>query len=95
MIKYIQQRTNASIIVIGDFGYLEDRDDRKQEAAAICNVDYIKLSDLQHEEYHVGLNSVVLDHAGNKHVVEHAGVAKHPNDEAMKIISDRFMKIIQ
>ena len=81
--------------MIGDFWYLDGRDDGKQEAAAICNVDYIKLSDLQHEEYHVGLNSVVLDHAANKHVVEYAGVAKHPNDEAMKIISDRVMKIIQ
>ena len=93
LIKYIQQRTNAKIIVIGDFWYLEGRDYGKKEAAALCEVDYINIEDLQNEKYYVGMNSTVLDHVGNKHVVEHDGVAKHPNDEAMRIIAERVIEV--
>lgn len=91
MIRYIQSRaTKAKIIVIGDFWDENQKDLMKREACENCGVDFVSLDSIKDQEkYMCGSGTAVMDENGEKHIVEHDGVARHPNDEGMKKIAEK------
>lgn len=96
LISHIQEESpSAEVIVIGDFWENENRDEMKKEATEKCGVKYISLIEIKDKkEYQCGIGTAVFDEKGNEHIVEHAGVAAHPNDKAMKYIADRIIENI-
>lgn len=96
MINHIKEKSpSAEVIVIGDFWENENRDEMKREAAEKCSVKYISLNEIKDKkEYEVGIGTEVFGEDGEAHIVEHTGVAAHPNDEAMKYIAERIIENI-
>jgi len=95
LIEHIRQKTNgkAQIIVIGDFW--KDYPTRA-EAAKKCGVDYVPLDETFNDpKYRSKIGAVVFDAEGNRHIVNHAGVAKHPGDEGMAFIADKVLKAVK
>lgn len=85
----------AKIIVIDAFWRRQDSDVREL-AAKKSDVDFIDLTDIgAREEYECGIGTFVDDWDGGKFKVEHQGVAKHPNDRAMRVIADRVIEKIR
>jgi uncharacterized coiled-coil protein SlyX len=86
---------NAKIISIGNFWENNDIDNIKIEVSQKLDVLYADLSEIQNNQnYQVGLGSTVYDSDGNPHIIEHEGVARHPNDLGMKYISDDIMSLV-
>ena len=93
LLDYLKSRCpKAKIIVIGDF-WLNDglRNDMKYRACSDTSCVFIDLSAISgKEEYKCGMNTSVYDNIGQVHLVQHAGVAEHPNDKAMKFIAEKI-----
>ena len=86
---------NARIIVIDDFWNGEKSEIKRNvcEKKGIC---FIDLSDLRgKEEYMVGIGTAVEGNDGIEHIVEHSGVAVHPNDNAMLTIAERIIDEVE
>ena len=96
LINHIKEKCpSAEIIVIGDFWESENRDDMKKKAAEKCGVKYISLNEIKdNNEYQCGMGTEVYGEDGKAHIVEHSGVAAHPNDKAMKFIADKIIENI-
>ncbi len=96
LIEYIIKRSpDAQIIVIGDFWNKDSRDEIKKEVSKDLDVAFVSLSEIKdNQNYMVGLGATVVDSFGEKHVIEHSGVAKHPGDRAMNYIADRITESI-
>lgn len=86
LIKYIKVKApNAKILLVGEFWKDDEIDAAKRYAAELCKIDFIDLSRIQNlDEYKAGIGAVVFDKNGDKHIIEHKGVAEHPNDKGMK-----------
>ena len=86
LIRYVQKcAPDAQILVIGDFGNKEQKDEMKQQACEATGVEFISLVEIKElEEYQCGMDTTVYDSDGGSHTVEHAGVAYHPSDLGMK-----------
>lgn len=97
LIKYIQKAArNAQIIVIGDFWENGDRDSLKEQVAKNCGVTYVSLSKIKdNKDYQVGTGTVVYDDDGNKHTINHEGVAAHPGDKGMAYIANAIEKVVK
>ena len=97
LIEYIlKSAPSADVIVIGDFWRKENRDEMKMEASEKCGVKYISLNSIKdNEEYRCGIGTEVFGSDGESHIVEHSGVAVHPNDKAMKYIADKIIENIR
>ena len=92
LIEHIRRKTGgkAQIIVIGDFWKDETI---RGSAAARCGVDYVSLKEIQNDpKYRSKIGAVVFDAEGNRHVVEHSGVAAHPGDEGMAFIAAKVLE---
>ena len=96
LIDYIKAAApSAEIIVIGDFWEIENRDAIKKKVSEKCNVKYISLNEIKdNKEYQCGMGTEVYGEDGKAHIVEHSGVAAHPNDKAMKFIADKIIENI-
>lgn len=96
LINYIKNiAPNASIILVGDFWNYENREMIKKEVATLCNVKYANLDEIRdNAAYQCGLGNVVYDTLGNQHIVEHEGVAKHPNDQGMLYIANAIIALL-
>lgn len=96
LINHIKEVSpSAEVIVIGDFWENENRDEMKKEAAEKCGVKYISLNEIKNKKkYQCGIGTEVFDEDGMTHIVEHTGVAAHPNDKAMKYIADKIIENI-
>ena len=82
----------CKIILIGDFWWSDKRGDIKRVIARETNSVYISLQKIQNKEkYACNIGAKVYDKEGNIHDVEHAGVARHPNDLAMEYIADEII----
>lgn len=82
---------HAKLIVLGNIMSSKsgvDLDLSKQIVCEKFNVGYINYKQLNAPEYKCGLGTEVYDSKGDVHIVEHTGVADHPNDEAMKYIAN-------
>lgn len=88
---------SAHIIVLGDI--ITDSGERDIIKKKVCeeyNIDYISFDDIKdNKEYQCGKGITVYDDKGNPHIVEHDGVASHPNDKAMQLIADRVIEFVQ
>ncbi len=94
LIKHIQEISpSAEIIVIGDFWERENRDAIKKKVSEECNVKYVSLDEIKDDKEHqCGMGTEVYDEDGKAHIVEHCGVAAHPNDKAMRYIADKIIE---
>ncbi len=99
LLSYIQNVvSDAEIIVIGDFWDDNEKDDMKKQACKSTdeNISFISLNAIKGKtEYQCGLGTTVYDEKDNPHIVEHEGVARHPNDMAMKWIAERILEEIE
>ena len=96
LIEHIRRKTNgkAQIIVIGDFW----KDDPTRAAAAKkCGVDFVSLDEARKDpaKYRSKIGAVVFDADGNRHIINHAGVAKHPGDEGMAFIATQVLNAVK
>ena len=96
LLSYIRQKApNAEIIVVGDFWAYENRDELKKQAATECGIKYVSLDGIKNNSiYYAGIGTEVEDSEGNKHSIEHSGVANHPGDLGMEEIAKRIIKAI-
>ena len=99
LINHVKNKicANAKIIVIGQFftfgkGFINNI---KRKVCTETGAYFVDLSDIQTADYCVGLGYVVIGDDGKKHVVNHKGVAIHPNDKAMKVYADRILKLVK
>ena len=97
LISYVKKGApNAQIIVIDDFWDSGEKSMMKQLAAEQENVGFVSLEDIKEKtEYQAGLGTLVYDKDGNKHIIEHEGVAVHPGDKGMEYIAMAVEKIIE
>ena len=97
LISYIKQKApNAEIVIVGDFWTYENRDELKNQAATRCGVEYVSLDGIKdNSSYYAGIGTEVEDSEGNKHSIEHDGVAVHPGDAGMEAIAERIIKKIK
>ena len=95
--RYLTQKVpDANIIIIDDFWDSGEKTLMKEKAAQTCNVGFGPLSDIKgNADYQVGLGSIVYDKDGNGHIIEHSGVAEHPNDKGMLYIAETVEKMIK
>ncbi len=96
LLNFINEKSpNAQIVVIGDFWEFEGRDEIKEKVCKVSSIEYIDLTEIKdNPEYYCGLGTIVYDKNGNAHKVSHNGVAKHPNDNAMRYIADKVLKSV-
>lgn len=93
LLDYLKSKCpKAKIIVVGDF-WLNNglRNDMKYRACSNTGCMFIDLSAIAGKaEYKCGMNANVYDNDGQIHIVQHAGVAEHSNDRAMKFIAEQI-----
>ena len=96
LIKHIKDKSPmAAIVLIGDFWKVEEREEIKSRVCRNTDSFFISLDNISNKkEYKCGINTVTYDEEGEEHIVIHSGVARHPNDRAMKYIADRIMEHI-
>lgn len=88
LVSYIQDNCpEAQIIIIGNFWADDQLDLMKQSVADVNHTEYLSLSEIQNKDYYCGIGTVIEDDKGIEHIVNHNGVAKHPNDKAMEYIA--------
>ena len=84
------------IIVIDDFWVSGSVSIQKKSVANKYNAAFIPLDPIKgKEEFMCGIGTNIFDSEGKKHIVEHEGVAKHPNDAAMKFIADSILQCVK
>ena len=88
-----KQCPKAQIIIVSDFWEFNGRDQMKINAAKKCDV---KIADIRaiknNRKYQSSLGTKVFGADGEKHVIEHNGVAAHPGDEGMKYIAEKIIE---
>lgn len=96
LIRYVQKQSpKAQIIVVGDF-WDEKKDAIKIKVCDATNVVFVGLDEIRGlSEYKCGTGTTVYDEADNPHMVEHKGVAEHPNDEGMQWIANAILQIVK
>ena len=95
MIKHIKEECpSAKIIMIDDF-WDDNKSTIKREIANENGLAFADLSEIRNKsEYQCGIGTVVYGDDGEAHIVEHDGVAIHPNDKAMQYIADKVIEAI-
>lgn len=96
LIHYIKEECpKAHIIVIGDFWRFKNRDKMKETVCKREKVEYVNLTEIKDNlEYYCGLGTLVYDKYGVGRKVSHSGVAKHPNDKAMRYIAQKILQLV-
>ena len=96
LLDYISGKApNAQIFVISDFWEHKTKDGSrdllKKTAAENKKAVFVDISEIKdNKDYQCGTGTVVLGDDGKEHVVNHSGVAAHPNDKAMEYIALRI-----
>lgn len=96
LIEYIKEKAPyAQIIIIDDFWDAGYKSDIKEEVAIVADVSFVSLDEIKGDDaYRCGLGTTVYDENGHPHIVEHEGVAIHPNDLAMEYIANSVISFI-
>ncbi len=90
----IERAPNAAVVVIDDFWDYQ-RSLMRRETAESLGLPFVGLEAIRNSaEYRCGIGTVVYGDDGEAHVVDHEGVAKHPNDEAMRFIAEGIIKAV-
>lgn len=88
--------SNAQIIMVGNFWQDDTVENIKERIAKKYSLKYIDLKDIWgKEEFQSAIGTVVYDEEGNSHIVQHAGVARHPGDEGMKYIATKILEKVK
>ncbi|HBI63203.1 MAG TPA: hypothetical protein DDY31_18685 [Lachnospiraceae bacterium] len=97
LIRYVQKGApNAQIIVVGDFWDKGQKDKMKMESCSAAKVDFVSLDGIKGQaKYQCGVGTTVYDKEGSSHIVEHAGVAQHPNNEGMRWIAEKILDMVK
>lgn len=97
LFKYIRAKAaNAKVVVIDDFWDNKDKAAMKERAASNSKISFVSLNDIKNKkEYQAVIGTKVYDKAGMAHIIEHAGVAAHPNDKGMKYIAESVIRAIK
>lgn len=95
LIDYIQSKTSARIIVTGVYWEDDSKEKSLKDAAIKNGLTFTTLSELNIEVNHGKIGDMVYGDDGKDHIINHAGVALHPNDKGMKAIADKIFKVIQ
>lgn len=93
LIKNIREKISAGakIFVVGNFWRNEIVDFIKFKISLMTGSFFVNLMDIQSAEFAIGTGVEVFGDDGKKHLVTHSGVAKHPNDKAMRICAERIL----
>ena len=97
LIRYIAAVCpNAQIMVVGEFWEDSLKDEIKREACLNTEAVFIDLSAIwNNSEYQAGLGTTVYGSDGEEHIIDHEGVARHPNDKAMRYIAEQIIKEVK
>lgn len=97
LLVYIKGKCpNTEIIVVGNFWNAPECENIKTTVTKKLLIDYVDLTEIwDNDEYMAGMGTIVYDADGKMHMIEHEGVAKHPNDKGMKYIADSIVNIIK
>lgn len=91
LIEYVKEKSpNSKIIIIGQFWANDIIENAKINASNKCDVTFISLAEIQTPEYQWTLGAEIYGDDGLTHTINHNGVAKHPNDLAMKYIANKI-----
>lgn len=93
LIQHIQQLApNAQILILGDFWGYENRNLLKSQAAEQCGVTFVSLDAIMDDPAcQAGETVQVTDLYGKIYQIQHAGVSRHPSDEAMTYIAQAIL----
>ena len=97
LIDYVSSRLPSSrIIILDNVWNLPESHRMKQNVAGNNGVDFIDLSDLWDDKSLLcGLGTEVESDDGERHIVEHNGVAAHPGDAYMAEIAGRLLRCME
>lgn len=94
LIVFLRNRVPiGKIMMVGNWFLLDEKvEEIKRRISKENDIIYISLEDIcNKDEYFVGLGTKIYDDTGKEHVVNHDGVAIHPNDKAMQYIADKIL----
>ena len=93
LVKYVREKIspNGKIFVVGNFWRNDLVDFIKFKICLITQSFFVNMQDVQNAAFEIGTDVEVFGDDGQKHLVTHNGVAKHPNDEAMRICAERIL----
>jgi hypothetical protein len=87
-IDYIKAKApDARIIITGVFWTDVSKDHTLKAAATKNSLSFVELASLNIPQNRSFIGAKVYDEEGNPHLIDHAGVAAHPNDDGMKVIA--------
>ena len=95
MINCIKKKaTKAKILIVGDFwGANKERDNIKKVVSEKCNVKYVSLEEISDKSvYQSKIGARVFDKDGKEFIINHTGVALHPNDQGMLKIAELILQ---
>lgn len=96
LLNHIMEKCGADvqIIVIDDF-WSDEKSEIKRSVCDDMGITFVDLSDIRGKAgYQAGIGTTVCGNGGDKHTIEHEGVAKHPGDKGMALIAERVLKRI-
>lgn len=96
LINYIKQKCpNTKIILIDDF-WDNEKSNLKKKVAEESDVGFADLSLIRNKnEYMSEMGAEVIGDDGNVYIINHEGVAKHPNNLGMKYIAEQVLGLIR
>ncbi len=97
LVSYIKQDfSDSQIIIIGDYWYLDGRDNIKKNVARELDCDYVNLKNIKcNTDYKANEGDSVLGLNNKWHKIDNYDVARHPNDLGMEYIADKIYEVIE
>ena len=95
LIRHIRGTSPESrIVVIDDVWYGDAHSSDRRLAAEENGCAFVDLEEIRdNPEYIAGMGQLVYGRNGAEHVIEHEGVAKHPNDLGMEAIAEGILNV--
>lgn len=95
LIDYLKKQSpNAQIVIVGQYWENKEVEKAKKELCKNNNLTFVDLKELQDEKLNAGIGSIVFGDDEKQHVIDSNGVARHPGDEAMKIIAEKVYTVL-
>ena len=95
LITYLKQKNSSvKLYITGEFWPNASKESAIINAAEAENIKYIKIDSLYTDQNVHKIGDKVFGDDGQLHVIEHSGVAIHPNDSGMEAIAEEIFKAI-